>query len=127
MATTTTALRPVPHPSDQATWEQATDAFLRRDLAPGTRRIYRLTLSAVGSHLGEAVGLAGLSSRRLNDALHAAYPTASPNSWNRHVATVRSFTTFCERHGWLNSARDLTKAIERRKAPADHSKPECTV
>ncbi len=44
MPATTTALRRGPSPTESATWHQASDAFLQRDLAPGSRRIYRLTL-----------------------------------------------------------------------------------
>lgn len=33
-----------------------------------------------------------LDARRLAGALNEAYPDAAPASWNRHVATVRSFT-----------------------------------
>lgn len=116
------ALAAVASATHGATWEAATEAFLRRDLAPGSRRIYRLTLMAVAAHLPNGARLANLTARDLNDALHAAYPAASPNSWNRHVATLRSFAAFAARHGWTGQADDLTGTLERRRAPADHSK-----
>jgi len=122
MATAKTTLSPVPKATDAATWQQTSEAFLRRDLAPGSRRIYRLTLDAVAGHLPEGAPLADLSTRQVAEALHAAYPSASPNSWNRHVATVRSFAAFAARHGWITDRDDLTRALERRRAPADHSK-----
>ena len=92
-------LAAVPSPTASATWDEATKAFLRRDLAPGSRRIYRLTLAAEAAHLPEGVRLADLTTRHLTEALHAAHPRASPNSWNRHVATLRSFAAFAARHG----------------------------
>lgn len=116
------ALAAVPSPTASAPWEQASEAFLRRDLAPASRRVYGLTLAAVAAHLPEGVVLSGLTTRQVAEALHAAYPTASPNSWNRHVATLRSFTSFAARHGWIEHADDLTYALERRRAPEDHSK-----
>lgn len=122
MPATKTALRPVPHPSDTTTWEQATEAFLRRDLAPGSRRVYRLTLAGVAVHLPQQVAVTDVTPRMLAEALHAAYPDTQPNSWNRHVATIRSFAAFAQRHGWVNDSHDLTKALERRRAPEDHSK-----
>ena len=110
----------MPTSTDSATWSQATDAFLRRDLAPGSLRLYRMTLDWVGAYVGDTTPLADLTPRGLAEALHAAYPHASPASWNRHVATLRSFTGFAHRHGWLDS--DVTEALERRRVPEDHSR-----
>ncbi len=44
----------------------------------------------------------------------------APRTWNRHVATVRSFPSWCRDHGW--PAGDLYLAADRRTAPADNSK-----
>lgn len=120
-AKATGTLRSVPKHATNTTWGLASDAFLRRDLATGSRRIYRLTLEAVAVHLPEG-HLGDLSPRDLAEALHAAYPKASPNSWNRHVATLRSFAAFAARHGWISHQDDLTRLLERRRAPEDHSK-----
>jgi len=103
-----------------ATWQQASDAFLRRDLAPGTRRIYRLTLDQLGHKVGGDRRLADLGAQHLAQALHDAYPDAAPASWNRQVATVRSFASFAQRQGWLH--QNPTRAIERRRVPEDHSR-----
>ncbi len=116
------ALAAVPRPTANASWEQASEAFLRRDLAPASRRVYGLTLAAVAAHLPDGASLNGLTTRQVAEALHAAYPAASPNSWNRHVATLRSFAAFAARHGWIEHTEDLTRALERRRAPEDHSK-----
>jgi hypothetical protein len=42
----------------------------------------------------------------------AAWGGRAPATWNRRVATVRSFLTFCQRRRWL--AEDLTVDLERR-------------
>lgn len=120
MAAAKSTLRAVPKATDAATWQQASDAFLRRDLAPGSLRLYRMTLDRVGGHLGDATRLADLTPRGLAEALHAAYPDASPASWNRHIATLRSFSAFARRHGWLDT--NPTEALERRRVPEDHSR-----
>lgn len=117
---TARALQPLPSLGSHPTWSQATDAFLRRDLSPGSRRVYRLTLERLGSALGTEAVLADLTPRQVNEALHAEYPSAAPATWNRHVATLRSFTAFARRHGWLDA--DLTVALERRRVPEDHSR-----
>lgn len=120
MATTRRALRPVPAPTASPTWAQAADVFLGRNLAAGSRRVYRLTLDRLGSVLGTGTPLVEITGHQLAEALQAAYPTAAPASWNRHVATVRSFTAFARRQGWLDT--DLTATVERRRVPADHSR-----
>jgi len=43
-----------------------------------------------------------------------------PATWNRHVATLRSFTAFARRHAWL--AGDPAAVLERRTEPADRTK-----
>lgn len=41
-------------------------------------------------------------------------------TWNRHVATLRSFTAFARRRGWLTA--DPAGVLERRNEPADRTK-----
>lgn len=114
------ALAAVPSPdSPTVTWSAATEAFLRRDLSPGSRRVYKLTLDRVGGHLDDLC-LRTLTPRSLGAAVAASYPAASPASWNRHVATLRSFTAFATRQQWIKE--DPTTALERRRVPEDHSK-----
>ena len=43
-----------------------------------------------------------------------------PARWNRHVATLRSFTAFARRHGWLPG--DPSAVLERRTEPADRTR-----
>lgn len=120
LATARRALRPVPTGPTSPTWKQATDAFLGRSLAASSRRVYRLTLDRLGSVLDTGSPLVEVTGQRLAEALQTAYPKAAPASWNRHLATVRSFTAFAQRQGWLDA--DLTTTVERRRVPADHSR-----
>ena len=109
----------VPAAESAVTWERAVEAFLRRDLAPGTRRVYGLTLSAVASHL-DIQSLGELTGAGLGRAVGLAYPSASPATWNRVVATIRSFLTFSRRQGWI--ATDLAAGLERRHVVEDHTR-----
>jgi integrase len=52
--------------------------------------------------------------------LHGAWEGCAPATWNRHVATARSFVAFCQRQGWLDA--DATVRVDRRREPADRSR-----
>lgn len=102
------------------TWDAGVERFLTtRDLSPGSRRVYALTLVRVGEHLPSR-RLKDLTPEALGAALSASYPSAAPNSWNRHLATLRSFCAFCERHEWLPAG--MTRLLERRRTPVDHTR-----
>jgi hypothetical protein len=95
----------------------AIDAFLSQpDLAPTTRAKYRQTLAVVEDELGDAAvtgaGLAGAVAQR--------WRHASPATWNRHVATVRSFSRYCSRTGVLEIDGDLE--LQRRAEKHDHTR-----
>jgi integrase len=95
----------------------AIDAFLSQpDLAPTTRAKYRQTLAVVEDGLGDApvtgAGLAGVVAQRWHHA--------SPATWNRHVATVRSFARYCERTRILDIDGDLE--LQRRAEKQDHTR-----
>jgi len=113
------ALTSVPRPGVGASWADATESFLRRDLAPGTRRIYRLTLAAVGEHLDSTM-LAEITVADLGRAVGLTYPGASPATWNRVVATLRSFTSHAQRQGWIE--HEITSGLERRRVVEDHTR-----
>jgi integrase len=113
------ALRSVPQPGGGTSWTMATESFLGRDLAPGTRRVYRLTLEAVGEHLDRQT-LATITSADLGRALGLAYPSASPATWNRVVATLRSFTSYAMRQEWIE--HEVTQGLERRHVVEDHTR-----
>ena len=76
----------------------AVDAFLARgDLAASSRRSYAQTLSRL-----------------------VAWGACAPATWNRHVATARSFVAFCHRRGWL--VADVAVGVDRRREPADRTR-----
>jgi len=95
----------------------AIDAFLSQPgLAPTTRAKYRQTLTVVEDELGDALvtgaGLAGVVAQRWHHA--------SPATWNRHVATVRSFARYCERTRILGIDGDVE--LQRRAEKHDHTR-----
>jgi integrase len=53
-------------------------------------------------------------------AVMTAWGGRAPATWNRQVATVRSFLAFCRRRRWL--VEDRTLDLERRPEPADRTK-----
>jgi len=113
------ALTAVPQAGVGTSWAKATESFLRRAMAPGTRRVYRLTLEAVGRNLGSPM-LAEVTSASLGAAVCLTYPSASPATWNRVLATLRSFTSYAQRQGWMS--HDVTQGLERRHVVEDHTR-----
>jgi site-specific recombinase XerD len=99
----------------------AVDAFLARpDLAASSRRSYAQTLNRLASDLGAARTLATLDAGALDSAVQGAWGGCAPATWNRHVATARSFVAFCQRRGWL--AGDAAVGVDRRREPADRTR-----
>lgn len=79
-------------------------------------RSYRQTLGALtGALAGESVP----SAEHIEAVLRLRWGTAAPATWNRHVATVRSFLSYSERHRLL-PAIDLRS--ERRREPEDRTR-----
>jgi len=64
--------------------------------------------------------LSGLDGEALRVLLTAAWGSCAPATWNRHVATLRSFTAFARRRGWLS--HDPAAALDRRREPEDRTK-----
>jgi site-specific recombinase XerD len=64
--------------------------------------------------------LGSLDGATLDAFTAAAWGQCAPATWNRHVATLRSFTAFARRRGWL--AADPAAVLERRTEPADRTK-----
>ncbi|MDP8931715.1 MAG: tyrosine-type recombinase/integrase, partial [Actinomycetota bacterium] len=56
-----------------------------------------------------------LTAGQLQVFLARRWAAASPATWNRQVATLRSFTAWCTRQGWVD--HDPTSALERRSQP----------
>jgi len=53
-------------------------------------------------------------------AVASAYPNASAATWNRVVATIRSFWSFAQRQGWTDT--DAVSGLERRRVVEDHAR-----
>jgi integrase len=100
---------------------RATAAFLAQpDLAASTRRSYQQTLSRLERELGADQPLTTITVQQITAAVAAAWGGRTPATWNRHVATVRSFLGFCRRRRWLSD--DLPVDLQRRREPADRTK-----
>ncbi|MGE5636006.1 MAG: tyrosine-type recombinase/integrase [Nocardioidaceae bacterium] len=100
---------------------EAADAFLAQpDLAPSSRRSYAQTLGRLGDALGADRPLGQVSARELERSAREAWGALAPATWNRHVATLRSFQSFCRRRGWLDRA--IADRLERRREPVDRTK-----
>ncbi|MGH2941754.1 MAG: hypothetical protein ACRDLN_03125, partial [Solirubrobacteraceae bacterium] len=115
-ARTRTALSVVPAEADGAL-AAAVDAFLSQpDLAVTTRAKYRQTLGVLEVELatspvtGAAIG--GVLAQRWRDA--------APATWNRHLATVRSFARYCQRNGLLDIDGDIL--LDRRAEKHDQTR-----
>lgn len=113
-------LAPMPSLGGSASLGEAAAAFLCRDLSPASRRAYGLTLDRLCGALDPERPLREVTAQAMSQALHEAYPEAAPASWNQRVATVRSFTAFGLRQGWLDL--DPACGLERRKVPEDHGR-----
>ena len=99
----------------------AIDAFLAQpDLAASSRRSYAQTLDRLRQAVGVERPLDRLSARELEGVAREAWGQTAPATWNRHVATLRSFAGFCQRRCWLEAA--LADGLERRREPADRTK-----
>jgi site-specific recombinase XerD len=101
------------------TVSDAADAFLARSMATTTRRSYTQTLSRLAAAHG-ALDLSTLDGATLDAFTTEAWGLCAPATWNRHIAALRSFTTFARRKGW--TAEDPAAVLERRKEPADRTK-----
>jgi integrase len=100
---------------------EAVDAFLAQpDLAPSSRRSYAQTLGRLRDAVGADRPLERLGARELERAAREAWGALAPATWNRHVATLRSFSAFCGRRGWLD--RPVADGLERRREPVDRTK-----
>jgi site-specific recombinase XerD len=61
-----------------------------------------------------------MTQREITRADAATWGQCAAATWNRHVATLRSFTAFARRRGWLTT--DPASVLERRSEPADRTK-----
>jgi integrase len=93
---------------------------LSPDLADSSRRSYAQTLGRVQRELGSDRPLQWVSGRELERAVIGAWGGCAPATWNRHLATLRSFSAFCTRHGWVSEP--LADVLARRREPADRTR-----
>jgi integrase/recombinase XerC/integrase/recombinase XerD len=88
-------------------------------MATTTRRSYAQTMNRLtAQHGAQPVG--ALDGATLDAFTAATWGECGPATWNRHVATLRSFGAFARRRGWL--AADPAAVLERRTEPADRTK-----
>ena len=92
--------------SDQAVVAAAATFLAHPSLARSTRRSYDQTLTRLMRELGSDRPLSTLTVEAVTLAVMAAWGGRAPATWNRQVATVRSFLAFCRRRRWL--VEDLT-------------------
>ena len=97
----------------------AAEAFLARSMAATTRRSYAQTMTRLGARHG-ALAVSALDSATLDRFTTAAWGACAPATWNRHVATLRSFTAYAQRPGWI--AGDPAAVLQRRREPDDRTK-----
>lgn len=90
---------------------EAAEAFLQRDMAATTRRSSTQTIDRFAAEHGTLL-LAALDGATLDAFTAAAWGQCAAATWNRHVATLRSFTAFVRRRGWLTT--DPASVLERR-------------
>jgi len=98
----------------------AVDAFLAQPRPATTARTYTRTLEQLARQLGRDRPLAGVTDEELAAAASQLWGALAPRTWNRHLATVGSFLSWCRRHGW--PAADLELRADRRAAPEDDTR-----
>jgi site-specific recombinase XerD len=109
--------RVVPPATSEQALAAAAEAFLAQpSLARSTRRFYDQTLTRLVGELGSDGPLSTLTVEAVTVAVTTAWGGRAPATWNRQVATVRSFLGFCRRRRWL--VEDLTVDLERQLEPA---------
>jgi hypothetical protein len=84
------------------------------------RRSYTQTLQRLTHAAGADRSMGTLDGADVETAVQSAWGHCAPATWNRRVATVRSFIAFCRRHGWL--AEDAAGGLDRRREPADRTR-----
>jgi len=98
----------------------AVDAFLSQPRPATTVRTYRGTLDRLSGELGRESSLAGIADEELAAAAFRLWGTLAPRTWNRHLATIRSFLSWCRRQGW--PVGDLALRADRRAVPDDETR-----
>ncbi|MFI6482335.1 DUF6596 domain-containing protein [Nonomuraea sp. NPDC050663] len=110
------------HPPQHETLGRAARRFLAsQDLTPATVRSYTQTLTRLRRSLGDRLPLADLTPAHVARVFTTTWQGAAPSTWNRHRATVRSFSA------WLGG-EDLAALLPRRHdEPRVHSPVDDTI
>lgn len=105
---------------------EAAEAFLARPMPETTHRSYAQTMKRLARAVGDRP-LSALDSATLDQFMQSAWGEYAPATWNRHVATLRSFSAHARRRGWI--AEDPATMLERRREPEDRTKaiPEASL
>jgi len=98
----------------------AVDAFLAQPRPATTARTYTRTLERLTGELGRDRLLADVTDEELATATDRLWGGLAPRTWNRHLATVASFLSWCRRHGWPPG--NLQLRADRRAAPEDDTR-----
>ena len=107
-------------PKKAISLQAAVDAFVSQpDLAPTTERTYRQTLTLVVAALDPALPIGELDPVQIQGVLEQRWSKAAPATWNRQVATLRSFLSYCCRCSWLPEA---TFEAKRRREHEDRTR-----
>ena len=102
---------------ERPTLGEAVAAFLDQpDLASSSRRSYAQTLGHLQAVLGKGRLVDRLGARELERAAWEAWGRTAPATWNRHVATVRSFHRL-QRAPWLAGGRDRLRGLSAGASP----------
>ena len=95
----------------------AIDAFLSQpDFAPGTRTKYRQTLEVI-EHGTDGTPISGAL---LAAVVAERWYGAAPATWNRHIATVRSFLAYVDKNDLLDVAGEFK--LGRRTEAQDNTR-----
>ena len=98
---------------------EAAAAFLDTCTAPGTRRSYTQTMTRLITGHGTAP-VTALDGETLRELLTISWSGAAPATWNRHLATLGSFTAYAVRRRWLET--DPATGLQRRKEIIDRTR-----
>lgn len=90
------------------------------EVVRSTRRVYRTSLRTLVGALGPATPLAELAAPTVAAWFRARHEHASPATWNRELAALRSAAAWWRRHGWL--AGDPTDGLARRRETVDRTR-----
>jgi site-specific recombinase XerD len=100
--------------------EVAVDAILDRFRDdPGTRATYTETLRRLRETAGAQLPVAALTPE-LYEQTMARWTHRAPNTWNKHLSALTSFTAYRRRQDWLTT--DPGRRLERRKATRTRDK-----